>query len=374
MDAPRCGIWCIGLCALLLAGSANAQEAGARVVIGGGEVNDDLYAAGERVQVRSAVRGDVVAAGGEILVTGPVTGDVLVAGGEIDIRGDVQDDVRAAGGRITIEGRVGDEVVAAGGAVRIEPGAAVGGRAWLAGGEVTIAGTVGTDSRIAGREVVIGGEVRGNLNVMAESVKLLPGARIAGDFSYRSPRQADISPEAQVIGTIIYRPAPEERGGRLAGALVFLVLSLLVSGIVLFLLFPLFMSAAARNIRTSPWKSLGLGLLLLIVTPLAVTFLMATLVGIPLALIMLAAYFIALLASVIVGMLFVGNLGLDLIRKAPASSAGRGIVALVLGATLLLLVQWIPFVGGLVWLLFLLLGFGALALQSHRVRSVEALG
>jgi len=155
---------------------------------------------------------------------------------------------------------------------------------------------------------------------------------------------------------------------------MFIVLSLLVSGIVLFLLFPLFMSAAARNIRTSPWKSLGLGLLLLIVIPLAVTFLMMTLVGIPLALIMLAAYFIALLASVIVGMLFVGNLGLDLIRKAPASSAGRGIVALVLGAALLLLVQWIPFVGGLVWLLFLLLGFGALALQSHRVRSVEALG
>lgn len=363
------------LCMLLAMGQTDAQEVGENVVISGGTINEDLYVAGERVHVTSAVNGDVIAAGGRIILSGPIEGDVLAVGGVVDVQGNVADDVRAAGGTVTIDSRVGDQVAAAGGTVRILPGALVAGKVWLAGGEVEILGVLGKEARVAGGTVVIAGRVQGDLNIAAREVKILSGARIEGNLIYRSPQQAEISPDAQITGSITYKAVEmPERPSRLQAAGVFaaVFLSLLVSGIVLFLLFPAFTYAAARNIRTAPWKSLGLGFVLLIVTPFAAVVLMMTVLGIPLAFIMLAAYFIALPLSFIITMLFLGDASMRLVRRTAFLSRAWGVAALVIGFIILTLLQLIPVVGGLAGFLALIFGFGALGLQTGRIQPVIA--
>lgn len=363
------------LLCMLAMGQADAQEAGENVVISGGTINEDLYAAGQRVHVISAVNGDVVVAGGRVVLSGPIEEDVLAVGGSVDVQGDVRDDVRTAGGTVTIDSRVGDQVAAAGGTVRILPKAQVAGKAWLAGGEVEILGTLGKEARVAGGTVVVAGRVQGDLSVAAREVKILSGARIEGNLAYRSPQQAEISPDAHIAGSITYKAVEmPERPGRLqaVGILAAIFLSLLVSGIVLFLLFPAFTYAAARNIRADPWKSLGLGFVLLFLTPLAVALVMATVLGIPLAFIMLAAYFIALPLSFIITMLFLGDASLRLMRRTASLSRAWGIAALVIGFVMLTLLQFIPVVGGLAGFLALLFGFGALGLQTSRMQPVIA--
>ncbi len=363
------------LCMLLAMGQTEAQEVGENVVISGGTINEDLYVAGERVHIISAVNGDVIVAGGRVVLSGPIEEDVLAVGGAVDVQGNVADDVRAAGGTVTIDSRVGDQVTAAGGTVRILPGALVAGKAWLAGGEVEILGTLEKETRVAGGTVVIAGRVQGDLNIAAREVKILPGARIEGNLIYRSPQQAEISPDAQITGSITYKAVEmPERPGRLHAVGVFaaIFLSLLVSGIVLFLLFPAFTYAAARNIRTDPWKSLGLGFVLLIVTPFAVMALMITVLGIPLAFIMFAMYLISLPLSFIITMLFLGDASVRLMRRTASLSRAWGVAALVIGFIILTLLQLIPVVGGLAGFLALILGFGALGLQTGRMQPVIA--
>lgn len=369
--------WCVwsAVSALLMTLTADAQEVGERVVISKGAVNEDLYVAGERVDVLTQVNGDVLAAGRQLVVSGPVRGDVLAVGGRIDIRSEVTDDVRAAGGTVTIEGRIGDEVAAAGGTVRLAPGAVVTGRAWFAGGEVDLAGSVGRDARIAGGAVAIAGSVQGNVEIMAQELRILPGARIDGNLVYRSPQEARISADAQILGTITYRPTemPEQPGVmRTAGGFVLLLLSLLGSGIVLFLLLPRFTQGAARTIGTDPWKSVGLGLALLVVAPFVIMLLMVTLLGIPLALIALAAYLSALLVSAIVVMLFIGESGRRLAGRGPSATKAQGAVAFIVGFVVLAIAQFVPFARGLVWIATLLFGLGALGLQAYRTRTAAA--
>jgi cytoskeletal protein CcmA (bactofilin family) len=180
---------------------AVAQDAGATVTKRGAFA-EDLYLAGKRVEVLADVDGDVLAAGGSVVVDGHVTGDAILAGGEVTMQGRVRDDMRAAGGQVSIAGEVGGDLVCVGGRIGVRPAAVVGGRAWLAGGEVDVEGRIGGKLKAAGGRIRIAGEIGGDVDLAAEDVELLPAAQIHGALSYRSPREARIAPDARIAGPV----------------------------------------------------------------------------------------------------------------------------------------------------------------------------
>jgi cytoskeletal protein CcmA (bactofilin family) len=350
-----------------------AQEAN-EVIIKQEPVAEDLYLAGGRVQVLGEVGGDVVAAGGTISIERQVKQDVIAAGGSIAIRAPVLDDVRAAGGEVMLSGEIGGDAVVAGGHVSLIEGSAVRGRAWLAGGDVEIAGTVGRGLRVAAGTVTIAGQIQADADLTAGRVVLLPTARIAGDLTYRSPQEATIHAGAQIGGKIHYVPVrpPEGLARPEAYAItVFWILSLLVTGIALYLLMPRFTVSAARTITSDPLKSLGLGLAWLVTAPVAAILLMATVLGIPLGLSVFALYFVSLLAGFLVGAFFLGDIVFYPLRRRAELSTGWRILSLVLGLVLVAALATIPVAGGLLVLLVLLLGLGAWILRAYRARSVE---
>jgi len=87
----------------VLPGQVAAAEllAGSSVVIGTSEqLNDDLYAAGNTVEIGGEVTRDVFAAGSTVTVSGRVGGDVTAAAGTIRVTGPVACSGRVAGGEI----------------------------------------------------------------------------------------------------------------------------------------------------------------------------------------------------------------------------------------------------------------------------------
>jgi len=352
------------LCPFLL-----AQEAGDDVVKTG-SFSEDLYLAGGQVQVLAEVEGDVVAAGGQVRVEQQVTGDALLAGGSVEVRSDVLDDIRAAGGEVTVAGSVGGDAILAGGRIRLTAEAIVGERAWLAGGDVEVAGRVGQELRVGAGNVNISGTVEGDVELAARQITILPTVRIEGNLTYRSPEPANIAPQAQISGTITHVPVEAEAGLiRLAEPIfrgIFL-LSLLLAGIVLIALFPSFSVAAARIVGSDPWRSLGLGLALLVTTPIAAGLLLATVIGIPLGLVTLALYFVTLLAGFLTGILFLGDLGVRRLCPGTEPSTGWKIGALAIALVALWLLQFLPLIGGLIPFLALLFGLGAWTLRAYRV-------
>lgn len=347
---------------------APAQEAG-NAIVKRGAVAGNLYLAGQRVDVLADVDGDVVAAGGRVSVGDRVRGDVLAAGGVVAVTGEAEDDVRVAGGSVELAAEVAGDAIAAGGSVTVAPEARIVGRAWFAGGEVDVRGHLHRSLHAAGGTVRVGADVQGNVDVSGGTVELLPTARIAGDFTYRSPRPAIIHPEARIAGTVTHVGADAPRAARwmtAAGwvARAALALGLLLAGVALVLLFPGFTTGAVQALRGRPWSSLALGFALWVATPVAVVLLALTGIGIPLGLALIAAYLVALLAGLLVALVALGGL----VTRGPRGPArGRLVLALVVGLVVLGLLTWLPVAGVVAAALGLVWGLGALVVHAHRL-------
>jgi hypothetical protein len=348
-----------------------AQEAG-DTIVKQGRITEDLYLAGGTIDMLADVDGDVIAAGGQINIDQSVSGDILVAGGNISIRARVGDDVRAMGGNITVSGAVGDEAVIAGGNVLISPTATVGGRALLGGGNVRIEGKVGKGVKAAGNRVVIDGDVTGDVELFAETVEIGPRAMIRGNLTYHSREEAKIASTATITGAVTHerfdvKDKMHERSRVFHPvAKLALYITLMVTGIVLFLLFPATSVGAARTVNESPWKSLGLGFAILAATPLVVVLLCVSFVGVWLALLMLALYLMSLLLGFLTGIVNVGEWGLRFIDRAQTATKGWRVLSIIAALLALWLVRFVPILGGLVVLAVFIFGLGALALYLWR--------
>jgi cytoskeletal protein CcmA (bactofilin family) len=334
------------------------------------QADDDVYMGGTNVEVTQHVQGDLVIAGGHVGTEKRVAGDVLAAGGVVSIGGEVADDVRAVAGDLVLRGRIDGDAIAAGGSVTVGPEAVVGGKAWLAGGDVTVAGRIGGALKVSAGRVRLSGDVGGDVQVIAREVVVEPGAHIGGRLSYRSPVPAQIAPGARIGGPVEAQrfPSPAEEGlprRALSATKLLYLAGLALAGVVLLRLFPRFALEVARTIGANPWASLGLGLLLLLATPLAGVLLLITIIGIPLAWALLSLYALSLLVAYLTAALFLGDAVARRIGRAYLSSGAR--IATLVGALVVLFaLGYVPMVGGIIQFVALVLGLGAWVLRLYR--------
>ncbi len=364
----------LGVIAALCAASASAQFF-EEVVTKTGVIQENLVAAGSLVSVDAQVEGDVVAVGRELSIAGLVRDDILAAGETITVQGRVEGDVRIAGRDIGIDAVVTGDVMAAGDSVRLSDGASITGRAWLAGRDVDVGGSIGHELKVAGRQVTIRGEILSDIDIWAEEISILPSARIHGELTYRSFSEAEIHPDARIDGdvTFIRSEVPHRAMGSAFAAVgvigVSVFLGLLLLGVAHVFLFPNLMFTAAQTLTTSPWRAMGLGLVLLLGVPIVMVLLAATLVGIPLMLILGAAYLISLATAYFVAAITIGRRGARLVGRSAEATAWTRIAVLAAGVLALTLLGLIPVLGALVMLLALVLGLGAFAIQAYRMRA-----
>jgi len=351
---------------LVAAFSLLAQETG-QTIIKRGPIDRDFYAAGQSVHLLGPVNGDVIIAGQRLTVDGAVTGDVMSAGESVTINGNVLDDIRVAGRQVQVNGAVGDHIVAAGETVTLGASAKVGSWAWLAGQQVEVLGKVGKELKVAGQEVIIAGEVGGPVTISAERVRILGDAVIQGSLHVKSPKAPEIAKGAKILGEVKYLPTPEVEHAAMAKLVllagVMFTLGLILTGIVYYLLFPHFSIASARNIGKAPLPSLGLGFLVLLLTPLLVIVLFSVGVGFLLGILLAAAYLLMVVSGGLTSVIYVSDVALRRLFKKP--EAGKGVTVLVLLGVFVLfaLVQLIPLLGSLVVFVLSVMGIGALQYQ-----------
>jgi hypothetical protein len=85
-----------------------------------------------------------------------------------------------------------------------------------------------------------------------------------------------------------------------------------------------------------------------------------------LALLSIAAYFALLLVGYIAAAAAIGDLLLKWLRHKTAETAGWRIVAAICGIIIIALLGLIPFLGGLIVFVALIMGIGAVGLQMYR--------
>jgi len=237
----------------------------------------------------------------------------------------VDDDLYAAGSTITIDGTVNGDL-------------------WAAGGTININGTVKGDVVVAVSTLNIDGEVGQTVRVVGATININGSGKITRNL------------------TKLEWPF---KWGLLANILVRLLafLMVLLIGVVIVLMMPRRMALMADTIKTKPWFSLGWGAIILFGVPIAAIIVCVTIVGIPLGLVTLALWGIAIYLSQIVVALFIGRWIIGYFAK--TDSRGVMVGALALGLAILCLLRIIPYAGFFIGLAAVLFGLGA-ALVSLR--------
>ncbi|HLZ28380.1 MAG TPA: hypothetical protein VKV73_13755 [Chloroflexota bacterium] len=350
----------------------------ARAVVAPGEtLNDDLFASGQTVTVAGRVIGDVYAIGQNIVVTGTVDGDLITAGQQVVVDGTVNGNVRAVGGVVTVNGHVGRSVTGLAKQVSVSSTSQVDGSVLAAGDTVSVLGPVGRGITAGGGTLQFGGPVGGEVLAWAKSLAVGPNTRIAGNLEYHSEQPAAI-PGGTVAGQvqfdqIVRQPQQPPQPPLLNGLFDFGGLIMLVGSAILgALTIILAPRAAARAVelgRQQPLPTFGLGLLALLVVPAVTVLIGVTLVGIPLAFVVAALYWLGLLLAWPALGLVVGTQLARLVRRGePMPVLG----ALVVGLIVLHLVTHLPILGGLMACLGLAFGLGLIVQSVRRWRGPTA--
>lgn len=405
------------LTCLLAIGSASAFEArsGNEIIVAPNEtVMGDLYATGGRIVIQGRVAGDVFAAGNTVSVTGTVAGDLTATGLSVSVSGRVEDDIRAAAYAVNLAGgaRVGGDVVASGFSLDTAPSTRVDGDLVFGGRQARLAGQIAGSARTGVAGLELGGAVGGTLAAavaaggditarvspssfgmppvpaVAVGLAVAEGARVGGNLNLTAPAELSVR-QGVVAGEIATRvraaPGPPFYLTLLNYAVV-----LLVAGLLLFWLTPGSLQRGANALSGRPLASLGWGVLGAVGVPVVLTILLS-LVVLLVALLSSVALsgltgligVVGITAVVVLALLFVlalwvvapivAGYGLgSLVVRSPERSSARPL-ALAAGVLLVALLAAVPVVGGVIELLLVLFGFGALVVAWRgRRRAVRA--
>jgi cytoskeletal protein CcmA (bactofilin family) len=320
----------------------------------------DIFAAGGELRVVDSVPGDVMLVGRSTEFGGHAAGSYLSAARDVRVDGVIEGNARAAGQDVVIAAQVGRNVTAAGATVSIADDARVDGNVYLAARDVFVQGTIAGHAYVGGDVVVIDGDVGGDLRVEAGSLTVGPDARIDGELRYRidQGRPATIAPSARIErGTRELEPRPDE--GPNIGFLAARLAGFLLAGLVVVAMAPATIGTTVEAARANPAAALGTGLLLFLLTPLVIVIVAATLVGGPLALVVLVLYLVSLYLAPVIPALWIGGSILSDRRLTDRRDAPT---VFLVGGAIVAIAILLPWIGFLARALATWIGLGAVAL------------
>jgi cytoskeletal protein CcmA (bactofilin family) len=344
---------------------------------------DEIYLSGDFEE-------DVILAGSTVNFDGSVVGDLFMGARIGTFNGNILGNLHTAGQRATINGTV--ERSYRGFAQNIIVNADVGGDATLFCQDLTLSnesrigrdaaffcaaaflnGAIDRDAYIFAGEVNISGRIEGNVKINADRITIAPTAHIGGNLEYSSEEKAKISSEAQIMGETKWKKETSATGAADISSmappptgpvwsLIFLAGSIII-GIVIVVSKRAGVTAVVEEIKSNALVSGALGLAIIIVAPILLLLFGFTVIGLPLAIVGMAAYSILFWTGKVFVGIALGVWILSLRKKEGSPSLGW---ALLLGMIVLALLFKIPLLGWVTYLVAWALGAGALALIFFR--------
>lgn len=368
MPAPRLRIVLVAVLALFLLGTVTVVaggpvgdkwRTGQRVTVGADEVVDhDLYITGGDVTVDGRVTGDLVVFSGGVTINGTVEGDVVAGTGRFNLYGTVEGDARVGAGWMIIDGSIGEDLLAGSGQIDIRDNGSIGEDFVFGAGDVMISGTVegsilGSASSYA-RTGTVGG---------SESVT------IGEEFAPFPPGQPNEPSQPET---------PADQAARIAGDGARQWIAVMLFGGLAIWLVPGAARAAESGLRRRPLASVGMGIGVLVgyviqfiavilgmllvaiafgsltLDALSATFVWGGILWLFVStflLIVAAAFFVDVVVGLAIG---------QLAARGWAQNRWQELALLAAGAAIIAVLTSLPGVGGVVKLVVVVLGLGAM--------------
>jgi len=337
-------------------------------------VSSNLYAAGQTITIDGAVSGDLIAAAQTISINGRVDGDIIAVAQEITINGEVGGNVRTAGNSIAINGVVAKNVNAFGSTLSIGSNARIGWDVLLAGFTTEMRGVI--DGGLSGYsdKILIGGKIGEDVNLklarsrQKQEIIIAPEAVINGDLIYTSSSVAKISESASLAGKIQQvAPKNENEKWLWLWSQMFSIFAALMVGLFLIFIAKNITNRIAASLEERPFQALLPGLILTFALPPIALVLAITIIGLPLALITITGWLIAIYLAKILTAIIVGRWLIKKLIKKEWSL----FVSLVLGIFICWFLFAIPLVGWIFSLIAICFGLGGIwSYVSHQLKHI----
>jgi len=340
------------LLTLFMPGFSRAQEEIVPVLV-------DVFKMAGEVQVPPSGARDFIALGGVVDTTYPVSQDVLAAGGTILITAPVAGDVRAVGSQVIIDAPVAGNVAVWGSEVHVTERGSIAGSAVIGAEHVTIDAPIEGSVRLFADVLDLNSSFGADAEMVVSRMRTGTGFSIAGDVEYTSSDEP-LFPDGTVMGSVSFIPRTIPSGTNPLTTIARLIslFGMLVIGLVCATFIPRTMRTLVERTMRAPIADFGWGAGLLILTPIVLGILALTLIGIPLALIGLCVYFIALYFSKIIVGFVLGTYIIGAIKGRTYVHGASLILVMVVGISVFWLVSSIPFIGFVISLLGMIWGLG----------------
>ena len=360
-------------------GAALERRKATNVIIGQNETLDDtLVAFGDTVTVDGTVTGNLIAFAKRIVINGTVKGDVITFAERVEVGGRVEGNVISFSQFLTVRGEMRQSLHAFANIMEVTPETRVAGDGIFFVNVGQLNGNIGRDLVLMSSMTDVRGQVGRNVLGKVDRLTLLSSARVGGDVKVYCKKKGGlhVDPGATIVGkteTVIAKPKetdytqPKFYAQKALGiGIVFVV------GWLLYWLFPALFTAELRTAGDAA-KTVGVGFLGLVATPVAACVVGIVLLGIgAMADVFLIASLIPLitimlwLLAIYISKVFVALLLGRALLRAPAGQAARFALPLLLGLVLVIVAFQLPYVGKLLHFLVWLLGLGILLLQAYR--------
>jgi cytoskeletal protein CcmA (bactofilin family) len=263
-------------------------------------------------------------------------------------------------------GDEGDAIVVVSGDVTVPRGETVDGIV-IASGDVRLAGRVDGDVVLFSGDALVSGRIDGDLVTFGGQAHLLPRAFVDGDVRYGDERPV-VSDAAIVRGDVTKEDWDDSLDFLpFVGAFLFwlgISVSMAILGVLLLLIAPRAADAVAERSRERVGPVIAIGVAIAICLPLAAAIAAVTLVGLPLA-------FLVLLALLPLGAVAYVAAAYTLGRRFVRSPRSR-IWAILAGLAILRVAAIVPFLGFLVGLAAVVFGLGLIGAAIGAARERPA--
>lgn len=364
----------IALILLFVLLPVSSLQATMEYVPAGQVVEGPLLMSGNNIRVDGKVDGDLYATGTDVFISGEVTGDIIAAGQNISISGPVQGDLRLAAQNIRLHGVTQGSATLFCQDLDFNQQAIINKDMLLFARSARLQGDLQRNLKGSLQSLYLSGKIGQNLQLYNVEHLELDEAQIGSDLSYRSTNKAVISPGTTINGEEKWRqpspaqPAPQNKlpSWGIWGGLLINFLGLLIVWGIIKAWRPHLWSQIAEKAGQNLAGSIGIGLLLLLATPILVLVLFLTVIGIPLGIILLLIYMVALYVSILIAAQFLSQ-----ILRERMNYSGHDIWPVLALVLLLMLAVKIPFVGWILGLIILSFGLGSILKTLSAKSSTE---
>jgi len=333
-------------------------------------IDDSLIVFADTVDIRGTITGDLITFARRISVPGNVQGNIITFGQNVSISGTVDGDIFGFAQILQAKGNINKNLWGFASDVTIDPDGKLGQNATLFSGSINMDGEVGRDLTAYAGALTGSGRIGRDLNFHGGQLSILAPSTIGRDLNawVQAEDNAQIHPNASIQGETNVELVKKEEGTSKYMKIGFYFSQLLriigafLMGLLLFWLFPGMKHAPLSSVR-GLLASGGIGFLAAVATPIAAVILAITVIGLPVALATLFFWLLALYLSKIVIGKYIGSTLLGNGKDTMGSTA----LSLLIGITIIVVAVNLPYIGGILNFLLILIGLGGLLVAAYRM-------